>query len=92
MTAGDTAQSLREAEAIEPITPGDRREAREAEMKELHDKLEARVTDQNFNIKKYPDPLLPRKGLDSRHQVDGVTQEMEHKWLAQVEASRLGKV
>ncbi|PHH68165.1 hypothetical protein CDD82_792 [Ophiocordyceps australis] len=89
MTTGDAAQPLREAD--EPITPMDHEEARKAIEKELLDKLESRVTDKGFNIKKYPDPLRPRKGLDSRHQVNGVAQETEREWLGQIEALRLGK-
>ncbi|KAK5990633.1 hypothetical protein PT974_08902 [Cladobotryum mycophilum] len=44
----------------------------------------ARLSDQNFNMARYPDPLIPRKVADPQYWPKDVTPEMEESWLAMI--------
>jgi hypothetical protein len=41
-------------------------------------------------IEKYPDPLVSRQGVDPQLYPQGVTLDMERKWLARIKAARDG--
>lgn len=41
-------------------------------------------------VEKYPDPLAPRQGVDPQFYPQGVTLEMEKKWLAKIQALKDG--
>ncbi|KAH7023059.1 hypothetical protein EDB80DRAFT_878564 [Ilyonectria destructans] len=46
----------------------------------------SRLVDQKFNMKHYPDPLLPRDKDTSKPQ--GVTPDMEQRWLKMINDSK----
>ncbi|KFH40473.1 hypothetical protein ACRE_088360 [Hapsidospora chrysogenum ATCC 11550] len=50
--------------------------------------LKAKLADQNFDMNKYPDPMLPRGKNATATLPPGVTQEMETGWLAAIEAAK----
>ncbi|KAI1819575.1 hypothetical protein F4861DRAFT_526528 [Xylaria intraflava] len=46
-----------------------------------HEFLKSRLTDHKFNIRDYPDPLLPRQEPPSQYYPQGVTAVMEKHLL-----------
>ncbi|KND95126.1 hypothetical protein TOPH_00157 [Tolypocladium ophioglossoides CBS 100239] len=77
-------------EVAEPITPAGSAGSASRKAKDELDWRMSRLADQNFNIKKYPDPLAPRQGVDPQFYPKGVTLEMEKKWLAKIQALKDG--
>ncbi|KYK57732.1 hypothetical protein DCS_04745 [Drechmeria coniospora] len=84
MDAGPSRQG--ELELAEPVTPAGSGAGLARKSKEEY--LLSRLLDQSFNIKTYPDPLIPRKGVDPQFFPKGVTPERELQWLDRIKAVR----
>ncbi|KAI1339106.1 hypothetical protein F5Y15DRAFT_384816 [Xylariaceae sp. FL0016] len=54
---------------------------KEQKLRDEYDHAKTRLSDQHFNMRDYPDPLLPRRELPSAFYPKGVTAEMEQKLL-----------
>ncbi|QUC17707.1 uncharacterized protein UV8b_01948 [Ustilaginoidea virens] len=83
-----SSQTLHEIN--EPVTPSGSSSSRR--FGQDNDKMLAKLTDQAFNPKTYPDPLVPRQGVDPQLYPPGTTLDMEKKWLARIkqwQASRI---
>ncbi|KAK2612404.1 hypothetical protein QQS21_001506 [Conoideocrella luteorostrata] len=76
--SGIIHETQRAYQAVEPITPAG------GKSKEEYDKVLSRLSDQSFTPRKYPDPLVPRQGVDTRFCPQGVTSQMEEEWLARI--------
>lgn len=55
-------------------------------VKEERETAKSKLLDAKFNIKTYPDPLVPRD--KSKAYPLGVTSEMEQRWIKMIEESR----
>ncbi|OAA48633.1 hypothetical protein NOR_01883 [Metarhizium rileyi] len=82
--AGAPVSSQPLYEVAEPVTPA----GSSSRRREEYEKVMARLSDQTFHPNKYPDPLVPRQGVDVQLYPPGVTLEMEGKWLARIKAAR----
>ncbi|OAQ72381.1 hypothetical protein VFPPC_15117 [Pochonia chlamydosporia 170] len=84
--AGAPNSSQPHYEVSEPVTPA----GSSSRRKEEYEKVMARLSDQSFNPKRYPDPLVARQGIDPQLYPQGVTLEMEKRWLARIKAVKEG--
>ncbi|KAG8421136.1 hypothetical protein J3458_003041 [Metarhizium acridum] len=81
-----SSQSQPRYEVAEPVAPVGSNSRR----KDEYEKVMARLSDQAFHSQKYPDPLVVRQGVDPQLYPQGVTLDMERKWLARIKAVRDG--
>ncbi|POR33253.1 Uncharacterized protein TPAR_06575 [Tolypocladium paradoxum] len=77
-------------EVAEPITPAGSAGSASRKAKDEFEWRKSRLADPSFNIKKYPDPLAPRQGVDPKFYPKGVTLDMEKTWLAKIQALKDG--
>ncbi|KAI1180626.1 hypothetical protein F4777DRAFT_255355 [Nemania sp. FL0916] len=55
-----------------------------------HEMAKTRLVDNKFNIREYPDPLLPRQKLPSYYYPKGVSAETEKHLLALISKIKAG--
>ncbi|KJZ76664.1 hypothetical protein HIM_04000 [Hirsutella minnesotensis 3608] len=86
--AGRPESSLAvEADVAEPITPAGSSGGPSRRVKGDVAKFMAKLVDQSFQMKNYPDPLMPRSA-EARLLPKNVTPEMERDWLDRISAAR----
>ncbi|KAF7542897.1 hypothetical protein G7Z17_g11189 [Cylindrodendrum hubeiense] len=57
-------------------------------MMEECETAKSKLVDQKFTMKQYPDPLLPRDKDTSKVYPQGVTPDMEQRWLKMINDSK----
>ncbi|KAH7170897.1 hypothetical protein EDB81DRAFT_876911 [Dactylonectria macrodidyma] len=57
-------------------------------MMEECETVKSKLVDPKFNTRHYPDPLLPRDKDTSKAYPQGVTSDMEQKWLKMIHDSK----
>ncbi|UNI14777.1 hypothetical protein JDV02_001373 [Purpureocillium takamizusanense] len=73
-----------EMDVVEPVTPAGSTSG--APRKPKEELVISKLADQDFDIKKLPNPMVPRHGVDPQFYPRGVTLEMERQWMAQMAA------
>ncbi|KAL3963952.1 hypothetical protein VFPFJ_05094 [Purpureocillium lilacinum] len=86
MVASDAAYPRVEMDIAEPVTPAGSTSGAPRKAKEEY--IISKLADQDFDMKKLPNPMVPRHGVDPQLFPKGVTLEMERHWMAQIEAIR----
>ncbi|KAF3010457.1 hypothetical protein E8E14_003695 [Neopestalotiopsis sp. 37M] len=71
--------------AFNPVTINDKKK-----LKEEADIAKQRLSDLKFNIRDYPDPLLPREVPRERHMPQGLTEQDEKHLLEVIAKYKTG--